>query len=170
MGTPLTLSATASSGLAVTFTSTTTGVCTVSGTTATFIASGTCTIDANQAGNSDDYAAAPTVAQSFTVKGEAQTITFATSRNPDLWERRCRFGATASSGLTVSFTSTTTGVCTVSGTTATFIATGTCTIDANQAGNSAYAAAPQVAQSFTVNPGTQTITFDNPGTQTWERR
>ena len=163
VGTPLSLSATASSGLTAAFTSATTGVCTVSGTSATFIASGTCTIDANQAGNST-YAAAPQVAQSFSVSPEAQTITFA---NPGTQAvgTPLPLVATASSGLTVAFTSATTGVCTVSGTTATFIATGTCTIDANQAGNSAYAAAPQVAHSFTVNPGTQTITFNNPGTQ-----
>ena len=151
VGTPLVLSAKASSGLAVTFTSTTTGICTVSGTTATFIASGTCTIDANQAGNSDDYLAAPTVAQSFTVKGEAQTITFANPGTQTVGTP-LTLSATASSGLAVTFTSTTTGICTVSGTTATFIASGTCTIDANQAGNSTYAAAPQVQQSFTVNP------------------
>jgi IPT/TIG domain-containing protein len=149
VGTPLTLSATASSGLAVTFTSTTTGICTVSGTTATFIASGTCTIDANQAGNST-YAAAPQVQQSFTVNGEAQTVTFPTIPAQTVGTPLA-LSATASSGLTVSFTSTTTSVCTVSGTTATFIASGTCTIDANQAGNSTYAAAPQVQQSFTVN-------------------
>ncbi len=149
VGTPLTLSATATSGLAVTFTSTTTGICTVSAATATFIASGTCTIDANQAGNSS-YAAALQVQQSFTVNGEAQTITFPTIPAQTVGTPLA-LSATASSGLTVGFTSTTTSVCTVSGTTATFIASGTCTIDANQAGNSTYAAAPQVQQSFTVN-------------------
>lgn len=60
--------------------------------------------------------------------------------------------ATANSGFAVSFASTTPGVCTVSGTTATFEAAGTCTIDANVAGNGTYTAASQVAQSFTVNP------------------
>jgi hypothetical protein len=63
--------------------------------------------------------------------------------------------ATATSGLAVSFTSTTLGICTVSGTTASFIAAGTCTIDANQAGNSTYAAAPMVPQSFKVNAAPQ---------------
>ncbi len=81
VGTPLTLSATASSGLAVGFASTTTSICTVSGTTATFIASGTCTIQATQAGNST-YAAAPLVSQSFTVNGKAQTITFTAPTTP----------------------------------------------------------------------------------------
>ncbi len=164
VGTPLSLSATASSGLTVAFTSATTGVCTVSGTTATFIAAGTCTIDANQAGNST-YAAAPQVADSFTVNGEAQTISFA---NPGAQTvgTPLPLVATASSGLTVSFNSQTSTVCTVAGTTATFIASGTCTIQATQAGNSTYAAATPVPQSFSVSAETQTITFNTISTQT----
>lgn len=66
VGVPLTLSATANSGLTVSFTSATPNVCTVSGTTAAFGAAGTCTIDASLAGNST-YAAASQVAQNFTV-------------------------------------------------------------------------------------------------------
>jgi hypothetical protein len=59
--------------------------------------------------------------------------------------------ATASSGLTVSFSAETTSVCTVSGTTATFLIAGTCTIEATQPGNATYAPAAAVSQSFTVN-------------------
>ena len=59
------------------------------------------------------------------------------------------------------------GVCSVSGTngsTVNYLAAGTCVIDANQAGGSGYAAAPQVQQTITVSAsGTQTITFPNPG-------
>jgi hypothetical protein len=65
--------------------------------------------------------------------------------------------ATATSGLAVSFASTTTSVCTVSGTTASLVAAGTCTIVASQAGNSVYAAAPTVTQSFSVSSGTFTL-------------
>jgi len=81
----------------------------------------------------------------------AQVITFA---NPGVQN----FGttptltATASSGLTPVFTSSTTSVCTItSGGLLSFATTGTCTINANEAGNSAYQAAPQVSQSFSVN-------------------
>jgi hypothetical protein len=42
-------------------------------------------------------------------------------------------------------------VCTVSSTTLTLLATGTCTVVASQAGNSFYAAAPSVTRSFTVS-------------------
>ncbi|MGA2350272.1 MAG: hypothetical protein ABSF70_07565 [Terracidiphilus sp.] len=156
VGTPLTLSATASSGLTVAFASQTTSVCTVSGKTATFLITGTCTIQATQAGNGI-YAAATPVSQSFTVSAAltAQTITFA---NPGAQTvgTPLTLVATASSGLTVSFTSTTTSVCTVSGTTATFLIANTCSITASQAGNATYAPATPVARSFTVNASSAT--------------
>ena len=81
----------------------------------------------------------------------AQVITFA---NPGAQN----FGtmptlvASASSSLTPSFTSSTTGVCTISsGGALSFVTTGSCTINANQAGNAAYSAAAQVSQTFAVN-------------------
>lgn len=58
--------------------------------------------------------------------------------------------ATASSGLSVTLTSTTPAICTLSGNTVTGVKVGTCRIAANQAGNSTYAAARQVKQSFNV--------------------
>ncbi|WP_345861386.1 Ig-like domain-containing protein [Shewanella algae] len=68
--------------------------------------------------------------------------------------------ATASSGLTPVFSSTTTGVCTITASgTLTFVTTGNCSIDADQPGDSSYNAAPTVTQSFTVNavvPGAPT--------------
>jgi hypothetical protein len=59
--------------------------------------------------------------------------------------------ATASSTLPVTFSSTTPTICTVSGSTVSGVATGTCTIAADQAGNDTYAAATQVTQNITVN-------------------
>ncbi|HEX6926907.1 MAG TPA: PKD domain-containing protein [Longimicrobiaceae bacterium] len=52
------------------------------------------------------------------------------------------------SGSTVKFSSVTPGVCTLSGWTVWANATGTCTIAANQAGNSRYFPAPEVQVSF----------------------
>ncbi|WP_449281840.1 putative Ig domain-containing protein [Leucobacter sp.] len=64
---PLTVSATAASGGAVTFSSGTTSICTVSGTTVTLTGNlGICTVLANQAGGGD-YVPAETVARSFRV-------------------------------------------------------------------------------------------------------
>ncbi|HEY1219591.1 MAG: SBBP repeat-containing protein [Bryobacteraceae bacterium] len=63
---PFTVSATASSGLPVSFNSLTSSVCTASGTQVTLVAVGTCIIQATQAGNAT-YAAATPVNQSFTI-------------------------------------------------------------------------------------------------------
>jgi sugar lactone lactonase YvrE len=145
-----TVSATASSGLTVSFFSQTTGVCTVSGTTVTLVAVGNCTIQATQAGNAT-YAAATPVNQSFHVTPESQTIIFGALSNQPLGTVPFTLSATASSGLAVSFASTTSTVCTVSGATVMVVAVGTCTIQATQAGNTNYAAAAaSVSESFQV--------------------
>jgi hypothetical protein len=155
---PFPVSATASSGLTVSFTSQSTGVCTVSGSTVTLVAVGTCTIQATQAGNSN-WAAATPVNQSFQVTQGSQTITFGALSNEPFGTAPFGVSATASSGLSVSFNSQTTGICTVSGSTVTLVSVGTCTIQATQAGNSNWAAATPVNQSFQVTQGSQTITF-----------
>ncbi|MFB2803333.1 Ig-like domain-containing protein [Shewanella seohaensis] len=89
-----------------------------------------------------------------------QTITFS---NPGAQN----FGTTptltaiSDSGLTPTFTSSTTGVCTItSGGNLTFVTAGTCTINADQSGNASYLPATQVSRSFTVNavvPGAPVI-------------
>ena len=64
--------------------------------------------------------------------------------------------ATASSGLTPTFASATTGVCTITSAGAlTLVVEGTCTINADQLGNGIYAPAPQVTQSFAVVKASQ---------------
>ena len=60
--------------------------------------------------------------------------------------------ANASSGLAVVFSSGSPSVCSVSGSTVLFVASGTCVVRANEAGNASYQPAPQVEQSFTVVP------------------
>jgi subtilisin family serine protease len=66
---PFTVSATASSGLPVSFASLTTGVCQVSGTSVTLLDVGVCTLRASQPGNAD-YLPAPDVDRSFLVLEE----------------------------------------------------------------------------------------------------
>ena len=155
---PFTVSATASSGLPVSFASLTSPVCSVSGSTVTIVTAGLCTIQASQSGDAI-YAAAPSVSQSFTVAKAAQTITFSALVGKTYGNQPFTVSATASSGLAAAFVSTTTAVCTVSGTTATIVAAGTCTIQAQQAGNSNYNAAPNVNQSFAIAKASQTIIF-----------
>ena len=99
--------------------------------------------------DSTDYSKV-TKTVTLAVNQASQTITFPTIPAQTVGTL-LTLSASASSGLPVRFTSTTTGICTVSGTTATFNAAGPCTIDANQAGNSNYEPAQQVQQSIKVN-------------------
>ena len=96
---------------------------------------------------------------------ETQTITFGALSNQFLGSAPFTLSASASSSLAVSFASTTSAVCTVSGATVTTVAVGTCTIQATQAGNVNYAAAAPVNQSFQVNPADFTVS-SNPTTAT----
>jgi hypothetical protein len=150
---PFSVSAIASSGLPVGFASLTPGVCTVNGNTVTLVTTGTCTIQATQPGNAS-FNPAPPVAQSFAVKSNQksdQTITFAKPADKKLGDLPFALSASASSGLAVSFTSNTLGVCTVSGNTVTLIAAGTCSITASQDGNATVNPASPVTQSFAVS-------------------
>jgi hypothetical protein len=107
--------------------------------------------------------ASGSVMQSFTltVSGQAsQTITFNNPGTQTFGSTPLTLVASASSGLPVTLSSATPFVCTVSGTSLTMVATGTCTVNANQAGNATFAAAPQVTQSFGIIatvPGAPTI-------------
>jgi hypothetical protein len=89
---------------------------------------------------------------------QPQTISFS-SANPSPVQYGGTYtpAATASSGLTVSFSidNTSTSGCTISSGVVSFRGSpgvGTCIVDADQAGNSDYSAAPVVSQSITVTP------------------
>jgi uncharacterized repeat protein (TIGR02543 family) len=80
----------------------------------------------------------------------SQTITFGSLGNKTLGMSAFALSASSSSGQSATFTSATSGTCTVSGSTVTLVSAGTCTINADQAGNVDYDAATQVQQSFTI--------------------
>ncbi|HIJ88655.1 MAG TPA: DNRLRE domain-containing protein [Desulfuromonadales bacterium] len=89
-----------------------------------------------------------------TVYQAGQSIAFPVITATQLGSGPVTLVATADSGLPVSYTSLTVGVCTVSGATLNLLATGTCTIVADQIGDVSYTAAPPVAQSFTITAAT----------------
>jgi len=163
--------ATASSGLTPTLTSLSTGVCTVSGLTITTLAlpasvtTATCVVIASQQGDAT-YGRAEAVTQQFSVtKLLGQTITFAKPADREYSSSTIASGATTdAAGRTVTLTSLSPTVCTVSGLTITPLDRGVCTVRATQPGDSTYAAASPVTQSFTLTKNSQTITFAQPGT------
>ena len=94
------------------------------------------------------------------VAANPQSISFAASPVPNIDEHTVTVSATASSGLAVSYSSTTPNVCIVDSSrgVVTGKASGTCTIAANQPGNTLYAPAPQIIRNV-IFRFSQTITF-----------
>ncbi len=147
-----TLTATASSALAVAFTSITTGVCTITSAGAlTFVTTGSCTINANQAGNGS-FLAATQVSQSFTVMAVvpgAPTIGAAVADNGQAtisFTAPAYTGGSAITGYTVTSTpGGLTGTGSASPITVTGLTNGTAytftVVATNSAGNSAASAA-----------------------------
>ncbi len=138
-------------------------MCSISGSVVhRLIATGNCVIDANQAGNGS-YNAAPQVQQTFAVGKASQTISFTSTAPTTATVGGATYTpiATATSGLTVALTidGTASSVCSISGGVVSFTGTGSCVIDANQAGNGNFNAAPQVQQTFAVGKASQTVSF-----------
>ena len=162
-----TASATANSGLPVSFSSTTTTICSVNGAVVTGIAAGSCTVAANQAGNAT-YNAAPQVTKTLTVSAKAKTSQSigAISFSPTTLTvgGATTASAAATSKLAVSFSSKTPAICTVTGATVKGVAAGACIIAADQAGDATYNAAPQVTKTLTVSNRTYTLMVSKAGT------
>ena len=132
--------------------------------TATGSLSGTLTITDNATPTVSPYGTPQTVSLSGTGTAAlaSQTINVTTPAPASaIYNTSFMVAATASSGLTVSFSST--GVCTNVGATFTMTSgTGTCTVKFDQAGNSNYSAAPEVTESVTAQPASQTINVTTP--------
>jgi hypothetical protein len=152
----LNLTATASSGLPVTFSSATPSVCTVAGNKASMVAAGGCSIEAIQAGNAQ-YAMAAAW-QGLSVHHLSQNVTFA-QIGDEYAGTNFSLLASASSGLPITFASLTPSVCQIAGNTAIMVAAGGCTLTAQQPGNAVYMQST-VTQGFIVHHANQAITFN----------
>jgi predicted outer membrane repeat protein len=159
-GDQYTPTATATSGLTVTFGAS--GACSYSAGTVTMTGAGTCTVNANQAGNST-YQAAAQVTQSFTVAKASQTISFGALSAQLSNATPLAVSATGgASGNPVTFAASPAAVCTAGGTngsTITIGGVGTCTVTASQAGTTNYLAAPDVSHNFSVTAPQQSTTL-----------
>ena len=159
IGTTGQASATSTSGLPVTIASTTPTVCTVFGYTVTPLAAGSCVLSGNQMGNAT-FSAAPQVMQTIAISKGNQTLTWGTV--PSTLKAVSLVTATSSSRLPAVF-ATTSAACTVTTTPVNGIVTpksvGTCTVTADQPGNTAYNAAAQITKDIQIQKQDQTITF-----------
>jgi hypothetical protein len=155
----LSLTGTASSNLTVSYVSSDTSIATIAGSTLTIVKAGTINITASQEGDAT-YDPATNVVQELVINKANQTITFNTLSNLTYSNGgTSALGATSSSGLTVSYSSSVTAVATVNGSTLTIVKAGSTVITASQAGNDNYNAATSVTQTQVIDKANQTITF-----------
>lgn len=153
---PFSLSAKASSGLAVTYTSSNPSVATVSGNNISIVGVGITVITASQAGNSA-YLPAESVKINLTVGKAFQSISGLSNINKIATDAPFSLNAEASSGLAVSYVSSNPNVATISGNIVTIKGAGTTTITASQPGNTIYPAATNISATLTVKKASQSI-------------
>ena len=144
------LTATASSGLPVFYLSSDENKAKISGNTVTIKAPGTVTIIATQSGNETFDPAEPVSRELVISKGD-QSIDFQTITTKVVGAASFDLAATASSGLPVEFVSGADKI-SVDGGEVSILKAGSVTITAKQNGNDNFKAAPEVTQTFCINP------------------
>ena len=160
-----TLTATATSGLPVKFTSSNLNIAQIiDGNKVKIIGVGTCNIIAQQMGDGT-YDAAPEAIQSLKINSNTnkqnQSINFSLAKTTHTWgDSGQTLVATATSGLVVGFESTDPNVAVVIDGKLQVKRAGTTTIKAMQLGDGTYNAAPIVSREFVVPIRQQTISFD----------
>ena len=141
--------ATASSGLTVSYTSSNTSVATIVNSNIHITGAGSSNITAKQTGDIN-YNAAADVSQTLTIAKANQSITFNPLPSKNVGDADFDPGATASSGLTVSYSSSNTSVATNVNGNIHIVGPGTSSITASQVGNTNFIAATNVIQTLTV--------------------
>ncbi|KQB99358.1 T9SS type A sorting domain-containing protein [Pedobacter sp. Hv1] len=153
------LNAVASSGLEVSFTSSNPSVVSIIGYKAHIVGAGSTTITAIQNGN-NNYSAATQVSNSLTISKFLQTITFPNLSAKELNSLDFDPGASASSGLAITYNSSNPAVATIVNNKVHIVGAGSTTITALQVGNTEFASATKEVE-LVVNKANQTITFPN---------
>lgn len=151
-----------------TYTSETTGVCTVNSSTGevTFVSAGTCTIHSDIE-NDGTYEAATSASISFTIELVSRTHAIDSGSYVSAYDMNdtgpTLTSAPSAGAGTETYTSETTGVCTVGSTSGvvTFVSAGTCTIHSDVASDGTYDAATSSSISFDIELVTRTHAIDS---------
>ncbi len=166
--------ATSSSGLLVTYSSANPNIATIVNNKIHIIGAGTALITASQAGNSS-FSAAPTVGRTLTVAKGSQTISFPNLNNKNYGDSDFDPGASSTSGLPISYTSSNTDIAIIINNKIHITGIGTTILTASQAGNTNYnpalsvnntltAVYPLPTNNFTVQANDKTCRATNNGT------
>jgi hypothetical protein len=140
--------------------STTPSVCFASGFFVRIVGGGTCTLT-YQTKETATYLASDLYKVSFEVVRDPQTITFTPPATANLASRTVALSATASSGGAVTYATTSTGICSITGSTLNLLMRGNCAITATQAGTTTLApisATATVMIAGAAAPSRKTIT------------
>lgn len=120
------------------------------------LTAGSHALTATYSGTSGFSGSTTASATTQTVNVANQTITFGTLVSKSYGDEAFLLTGTASSGLTVSYTSSDPLVASISGSTVTILKAGSTTITASQSGDANYNAATNVPRTLTVNKGNLT--------------
>ncbi|MTI40950.1 T9SS type A sorting domain-containing protein [Fulvivirga lutimaris] len=161
---PFELTATATSGLPVSYASSNETVATVEGSKVTIVGAGETTLTATQGGN-ENFLSAIDVQQTLVVNKEVQSIIFNELAGKVFGDEPFQLVANSSAGLSVSFSSSNENVVVIEDDMLSIVGAGEATIMASQAGNSNYQSALTVERILLVEKAVQSITFEPIGDQ-----
>ena len=117
---------------------TTPAVCIASGFYVQIVGGGTCTLTYQSAANTS-YLASDLYKVSFEVSRDPQTMTFTLPATVGIATKTLALAATASSGASVTYSTTSTDTCSITGSTLNLLKAGNCVVTASQAGTSTLA-------------------------------
>ena len=135
-------------------------ICYPIGFTVRIVSGGICTLTYQTAATST-YLASDVYQQTFEIVRGPQTITFTPPATANLASRTVALSATASSGGAVTYSTTSTGICSITGSTLNLLMRGSCAITATQAGTTTLApisATATVMIAGAAAPSRKTIT------------
>jgi ELWxxDGT repeat protein len=155
---PFTLGATSDAGLPIEYVSSDPSIASINGDIVTILKAGTVKITASQEGDVNYEPAAP-VEVSLVINKATQTITFPAITNKTVGDAPFTLTGSSTSGLALSYNTTTPTKVTIAGGLVTLKEAGTVRIVANQAGNENYSPSTAVEQSFCINPAKPVITL-----------
>jgi hypothetical protein len=156
------LGAISTSNLGIDYTSNTLNICTVSGDALYMVAEGECSITANQSGSAN-YLPAASITKVIRLSKGTQTINFTPTTKLRFNSGPYTLQATATSGLSVTFTNNSQSVCALNGNTLTMISLGVCSVTASQTGNAIISAAPPVTRAIDMTKNGQYLEIRNTG-------
>ena len=113
-------------------------ICEAGGYILKIVSGGTCSITYKSLGNTS-YLPSETYTQTILIEKQAQTISFQPIQSVDLKSKTLDLMATASGKGDIVYSTTSAGICSITGSTLNLIKAGDCSVTATQAGNSTFA-------------------------------